>query len=126
MTKVRAIRGATTADENTKESIVEATIHLLQKIVEENNLDKNEVISAFFTTTKDLNAQFPAVAARTIGWTEVALMCSHEMDIPDAQNMCIRVMVHINTDMLPNQIQNVYLKEAVNLRQRGFEDNQTK
>ena len=126
MTKVRAIRGATTADENTKESIVEATIHLLKKIVEENNLDKNEVISAFFTTTKDLNAQFPAVAARTIGWTEVALMCSHEMDIPDAQNMCIRVMVHVNTDMLPNQIQNVYLKEAVNLRKRGIEDNQTK
>lgn len=126
MTKVRAIRGATTADENTKESIVEATIHLLKKIVEENNLDKNEVISAFFTTTKDLNAQFPAVAARTIGWTEVALMCSHEMDIPDAQNMCIRVMVHVNTDMLPNQIQNVYLKEAVNLRKRGFEDTQTK
>ena len=126
MTKVRAIRGATTADENTKESIVEATIQLLKKIVEENNLDKNEVISAFFTTTKDLNAQFPAVAARTIGWTEVALMCSHEMDIPDAQNMCIRVMVHVNTDMLPNQIQNVYLKEAVNLRKRGFEDNQTK
>ena len=126
MTKVRAIRGATTADENTKEAIVEATIHLLKKIVEENNLDKNEVISAFFTTTRDLNAQFPAVAARTIGWTEVALMCSHEMDIPDAQNMCIRVMVHVNTDMLPNQIQNVYLKEAVNLRKRGFEDNQTK
>ena len=126
MTKVRAIRGATTADENTKESIVEATIHLLKKIVEENNLDKNEVISAFFTTTKDLNAQFPAVAARTIGWTEVALMCSHEMDIPDAQSMCIRVMVHVNTDMLPNQIQNVYLKEAVNLRKRGFEDNQTR
>ena len=126
MTKVRAIRGATTADENTKESIVEATIHLLKKIVEENNLDKNEVISAFFTTTKDLNAQFPAVAARTIGWTEVALMCSHEMDIPDAQNMCIRVMVHVNTDMLPNQIHNVYLKEAVNLRKRGFEDNETK
>ena len=126
MTKVRAIRGATTADENTKEAIVEATIHLLKKIVEENNLDKNEVISAFFTTTKDLNAQFPAVAARTIGWTEVALMCSHEMDIPDAQNMCIRVMVHVNTDMLANLIQNVYLKEAVNLRKRGFEDNQTK
>ena len=126
MTKVRAIRGATTADENTKESIVEATIHLLKKIVEENNLDKNEVISAFFTTTKDLNAQFPAVAARTIGWTEVALMCSHEMDIPDAQSRCIRVMVHVNTDMLANQIQNVYLKEAVNLRKRGFEDNETK
>ena len=122
MTKVRAIRGATTAEENTKGSIVESTIDLLKHIVEENDLDENEVISAFFTTTKDLNAQFPAVAARTIGWTKVALMCSHEMDVPDAQNMCIRVMIHVNTDMLPNQIRNVYLKDAVNLRKRGFED----
>jgi len=122
MTEVRAIRGATTAEENTKGSIVESTIDLLKHIVEENDLDENEVISAFFTTTKDLNAQFPAVAARTIGWTKVALMCSHEMDVPDAQNMCIRVMIHVNTDMLPNQIRNVYLKDAVNLRKRGFED----
>ena len=122
MTKVRAIRGATTADENTKESIVEATIHLLKKIVEENNLDKNEVISAFFTTTKDLNTQFPAVAARKIGWTEVALMCSHEMFVPDAQEKCIRVMVHVNTDKSSHDMNNVYLKDAVNLRKRGFED----
>ena len=124
MTKVRAIRGATTAEENTKEAIVGSTIDLLKNIVAENALDESEVISAFFTTTKDLNAQFPAVAARTIGWTKVALMCSHEMDIPDAQNMCIRVMIHVNTDMLPNQIRNVYLKDAVNLRKRGFEDTQ--
>jgi chorismate mutase len=124
MTKVRAIRGATTAEENTKEAIVGSTIDLLKNIVAENSLDESEVISAFFTTTKDLNAQFPAVAARTIGWTKVALMCSHEMDIPDAQNMCIRVMIHINTDMLPNQIRNIYLKDAVNLRKRGFEDTQ--
>ena len=122
MTKVRAIRGATTAEENTKEAIVGSTIDLLENIVAENALDESEVISAFFTTTKDLNAQFPAVAARTIGWTKVALMCSHEMDIPDAQNMCIRVMIHVNTDMLPNQIRNVYLKDAINLRKRGFED----
>ena len=122
MTKVRAIRGATTAEENTKGSIVKSTIDLLKHIVEENDLDENEVISAFFTTTKPINAQFPAVAARTIGWTKVALMCSHEMDVPDAQNMCIRVMIHVNTDMLPNQIRNVYLKDAVNLRKRGFED----
>ena len=79
MPEVRAIRGATTAEENTKGSIVESTIDLLKHIVEENDLDENEVISAFFTTTKDLNAQFPAVAARTIGWTKVALMCSHEI-----------------------------------------------
>ena len=124
MTKVRAIRGATTADENTKGSIIDATIDMLKTIVEENNLDKNEIISACFTTTMDLNAQFPSVAARTIGWTKVALMCSHEMFVPDAQNMCIRVMIHVNTDMLFNEIHNVYLKDAINLRKRGFEDGQ--
>ena len=122
MTKVRAIRGATTSDNNTKEDIVEATREMLVSLVEANDLRKEDVISAFFTTTKDLNTQFPAVAARKIGWTEVALMCSHEMFVPDAQEKCIRVMVHVNTDKSPQEINNVYLKDAVNLRKRGFED----
>lgn len=121
MTKVRAIRGATTSDNNTKEDIVEATRQMLVSLVEANDLRKEDVISAFFTTTKDLNTQFPAVAARKIGWTEVALMCSHEMFVPDAQEKCIRVMVHVNTDKSPQEINNVYLKDAVNLRKRGFE-----
>ena len=122
MTKVRAIRGATTSDNNTKDDIVEATREMLISLVEANDLEKEDVISAFFTTTKDLNTQFPAVAARKIGWTEVALMCSHEMFVPDAQEKCIRVMVHVNTDKSPHDINNVYLKDAVNLRKRGFED----
>ena len=122
MTKVRAIRGATTSDNNTKDDIVEATREMLISLVEANDLKKEDVISAFFTTTKDLNTQFPAVAARKIGWTEVALMCSHEMFVPDAQEKCIRVMVHVNTDKSPQEINNVYLKDAVNLRKRGFED----
>ena len=122
MTKVRAIRGATTSDNNTKDDIVEATREMLISLVEANDLKKEDVISAFFTTTKDLNTQFPAVAARKIGWTEVALMCSHEMFVPDAQEKCIRVMVHVNTDKSPYDINNVYLKDAVNLRKRGFED----
>jgi chorismate mutase len=122
MTKVRAIRGATTSDNNTKDDIVEATREMLISLVEANDLKKEDVISAFFTTTKDLNTQFPAVAARKIGWTEVALMCSHEMFVPDAQEKCIRVMVHVNTDKSPHDINNVYLKDAVNLRKRGFED----
>ena len=116
MTKVRAIRGATTSDNNTKDDIVEATREMLISLVEANDLKKEDVISAFFTTTKDLNTQFPAVAARKIGWTEVALMCSHEMFVPDAQEKCIRVMVHVNTDKSPHDINNVYLKDAVNLR----------
>ena len=122
MTKVRAIRGATTSDNNTKDDIVEATREMLISLVEANDLKKEDVISAFFTTTKDLNTQFPAVAARKIGWTEVALMCSHEMFVPDAQEKCIRVMVHVNTDKSSHDINNVYLKDAVNLRKRGFED----
>lgn len=122
MTKVRAIRGATTSDNNTKDDIVEATREMLISLVEANDLKKEDVISAFFTTTKDLNTQFPAVAARKIGWTEVALMCSHEMFVPDAQEKCIRVMVHVNTDKSSHDMNNVYLKDAVNLRKRGFED----
>ena len=122
MTKVRAIRGATTSDNNTKDDIVEATREMLISLVEANDLKKEDVISAFFTTTKDLNTQFPAVAARKIGWTEVALMCSHEMFVPDAQEKCIGVMVHVNTDKSAHDINNVYLKDAVNLRKRGFED----
>ena len=122
MSKVRAIRGATTADENTKDAIVDATREMLESLVEENDFELDDVISAFFTTTKDLNAQFPAVAARKIGWVDVALMCSHEMFIADAQERCIRVMVHVNSDKTSKEINNVYLKEAINLRKRGFED----
>ena len=77
----------------------------------------------FFTTTRDINAEFPAVAARHIGWTQVALMCGHEMDVPDAQPRCIRVLVLLNTEKSQSDIQNVYLREAVNLRSRGINDN---
>ena len=122
MTKVRAIRGATTSDNNTKDDIVEATREMLISLVEANDLKKEDVISAFFRTSNDLNTHFPAVAERKIGWTEVALMCSHEIFVPDAQEKCIRVMVHVNTDKSPHDINNVYLKDAVNLRKRGFED----
>ena len=122
MSKVRAIRGATTADENTKDAIVDATREMLESLVEENDFELDDVISAFFTTTKELNAQFPAVAARKIGWVDVALMCSHEMFIADAQERCIRVMVHVNSDKTSKEINNVYLKEAIHLRKRGFED----
>jgi len=95
---------------------------MLEELKLLNDLKDEDVISAFFTTTKDLNAQFPAVAARKLGWVEVALMCSHEMFVPDAQEKCIRVMVHVNTEKEARDINNVYLRDAVNLRKRGFED----
>ncbi len=121
MTKLRGLRGATTADANTKSAIVSATSELLAELVSRNELDLDDVAAAFFTTTQDLNAEFPAVAARKLGWTQIALMCGHEMAVPDAQPMCIRVMVLLNTDKRPDQLDNVYLRQAVNLRARGVD-----
>ena len=121
MAKVRGIRGATTADSNTKESILGATRELLEQLIEANDMDPDDVASATFTTTRDLNAEFPAVAARQIGWNNVALLCGHEMDVPDGQPQCIRVMILINTDRPVQDIQNVYLRNAKGLRSRGTE-----
>ena len=123
MFKVRGVRGATTVAINRKAEILDATKELLQTLIELNSIDTSDVAAAFFTTTRDINAEFPAVAARHIGWTQVALMCGHEMDVPDAQSRCIRVLVLLNTDKSQRDIQNVYLREAVNLRSRGIKDN---
>lgn len=122
MVKIRGIRGATTADDNTKEAIVQATREMLEALVEANDIDTDDIAAATFSTTRDLNAEFPAVAARKhLGWDYVALMCGHEMDVPDAQPYCIRVMVLVNTDKPADEITNVYLRDAANLRQRGGE-----
>ena len=122
MSKVRAIRGATTASTNTSEEILVATTEMLEELTKQNSLELDDIISAFFTTTQDLNAEFPPVAGRKMGWVNVALMCAHEMKVPGALEKCIRVMVHVNTDKSPTNIANIYLREAVNLRKRGFED----
>jgi len=116
MSKVQAIRGATTSPSNSSEEILAATTEMLDLIIKENSLRIEDIISAFFTTTQDLNAEFPPVAARKIGWVNVALMCSHEMKVPGALQKCIRVMVHVNTDKNPTDIVNIYLRDAVNLR----------
>ncbi len=121
MAKVRGIRGATTADENTKEAIVEATRELLERLVDANDIVVDDVAAVMFTTTRDLNAEFPAVAARRMGWNYVALMCSHEMSVPDAQTRCIRALVLINTDKAAKELSNIYLRGAANLRARGME-----
>ena len=118
----RGIRGATTSTANTREAILEATTEMLERLVEANDLDKERIAAALFTTTRDLNADFPAVAARLLGWTEVALMCSHEMDVPGALPSCIRVMVLVNTYKQPGEIVNVYLRNAVNLRNLDTDD----
>ena len=116
----RGIRGATTAESNTKEAITQATRELLEELVKANAIVPDQVAAAWFTTTRDLNAEFPAVSARKMGWEHVALMCSHEMDIPDAINKCIRVLVLVNTERRPEELRNLYLRGAKHLRNRGM------
>ena len=117
----RGIRGATTVESNTKEAIVAGTKELLHELIEANDIQQEQVATVIFTTTRDLNAEFPAVAARQIGWTDVALLCSHEMDVPDALPSCIRILLLVNTERSPQELSNVYLRGAVNLRARGME-----
>ena len=113
---VRGVRGAITASENSKESILSATKKLLEEMIVSNKIQKNDIASAFFTTTTDLNAEFPAVAALQLGWTTVPLMCGNEMAVPGSLQKVIRVMLHLNTDQNPEDIQHIYLGEAQSLR----------
>ncbi len=113
----RGIRGATTVEANTAEDILEGTTELLTALIALNELDDPDVIaSAVFTTTPDLTAAFPAVAARDLGWTEVPLLCSHEMAVPGALGHVVRVLLHVNTSRPAREIRHVYLKDAVSLR----------
>jgi chorismate mutase len=115
--RLRGIRGATTVDANTREAILEATIELLNAIIEANDVRREDVASVFFSTTPDLNAEFPALAARThMGWDDIALMCMHEMHVPGSLPMCLRILMHVNTAKRPEEIQFVYLRGARALR----------
>jgi chorismate mutase len=112
----RGVRGATVAKANTKEAIIETTREMLLRMVEANGINPDDIASAFFSTTRDLNAEFPAIAARQIGWTDAALMCMHEMDVPNSLPMCVRVLVHWNTDKRANEIKHIYMNGAEKLR----------
>lgn len=116
MTVVRGIRGAITAAENTPKAILAATREMLIEIIAKNEVEPDSIASVFFSTTPDLNAEFPAVAARQLGWTDVPLLCGHEMSVPGSLARCVRVLIHVNTDKAPSEIQHVYLGGAVNLR----------
>ena len=119
MSKVRGLRGATTADSNTQEAILDATRELLEKLVEANDVETDDIAAVTFSTTRDLDAAFPAVAARVhMGWSEVAMMCGHEMDVPGGQERCIRVMILVNTDKRPEELERIYLRDAASLRAR--------
>ena len=115
--RVRGIRGATTVERNTREAILDATIELLQMLIETNDIQTDDVASAVFTTTPDLNAEFPAVAARQrFGWTQVALSCGHEMAVPGSLPMCLRILLHVNTERRQDEVVHVYARGARVLR----------
>jgi chorismate mutase len=114
--RCRGIRGATTADSNTREDILKATRQLLALMIRQNGIDPNDLASAFFSTTVDLDAEFPALAARQLGWLNVALLCTHELDVPGSLRKCIRVLLHWNTSKAASEVMHVYIKGATALR----------
>jgi chorismate mutase len=113
---LRGVRGATTAETNTREAILAATRELLCLMVEANHIEPDDVASAILTTTIDLNADYPALAARALGWHDVALLCMHEMNVPHGLKQCIRILLHWNTEVAAQDVKHVYLKGAINLR----------
>ena len=112
----RGVRGATTADSNAREDILQATRELLAMMIRQNGIRAEDVASAIFSTTPDLDAEFPALAARQLGWWDVALMCINELDVPGSLRRCIRILLHWNTDKSADKIVHVYIKEAARLR----------
>lgn len=112
----RGIRGATTVSADKKEEIVAATKELLVEISKANQFKVEDIAAVIFTATEDLNAEFPAVAAREFGWNETPLLCSKEINVPGSLPRCVRVLLLVNTDKAQNQIKHVYLKDAVKLR----------
>lgn len=113
---IRGVRGATTVTENKKEAIIEATKELLLAIQKENDLAIEDIASVLFSSTEGLDAEFPAVAARGLGWEDTPLLCMREIDVPGSLRNCIRVLLHVNTDKKPAEIKHIYLKEAKSLR----------
>ena len=111
--KLRALRGATTVERNEAEAILSATTELVTAVMERNGLSPGDVVSCIFTCTDDLNAEFPAVAARRMGLSAVPLLCAREIDVPGSLPRVIRVMVHCYAD---GPARHVYLREAVSLR----------
>jgi len=112
----RGIRGAITVDQNDREEILVATTELLKLMVHENNVRIEDIASISFTLTDDLDAVFPALAARQIGWNEVPLLCMREIPVPNSLCKCIRVLLLINTSRRASEIQHIYMRQAVSLR----------
>ena len=114
--KCRGIRGATTVDANTKECIYASTKALLREMIKANDIDKDDMASIIFTATENLNAAFPAKAAREMGVLNIPLLCSREINVPNSLQSCLRILILFNTNKTPDDIKHIYLKGAADLR----------
>jgi chorismate mutase len=112
----RGVRGATTVAANSRDQILDETRKLLALIIRANDIRSEDVASAVFTVTRDLDAEFPAMAARQLGWLDVPLLCAYEVTVPRSLPRCIRILLHWNTDKSQQDIKHIYIKDAVRLR----------
>lgn len=112
----RGVRGAITVRKDDQDEILDATRELLHALVKANGMEVDDIASAYFTTTPDLTATYPAYAARQLGWFDAALLCGHEMAVPGGLEKCVRVLIHWNTTKSAKEIVHVYLRDAKSLR----------
>mgnify|MGYP001173282359 CR=1 FL=1 len=113
---IRGIRGATTVEENSKDVILNETKKLIHKIIEKNNIQKEDIASIFFSLTHDLDSTFPAAAARELKLTYTPLLCFNEIAVPGSLEKCIRILMHVNLETPQEEIKHVYLNKAISLR----------
>jgi chorismate mutase len=113
---VRAIRGAVQVDANDRAAVIEGTTELVAAVMSRNGLVTDDVISVLFTATPDLTAEFPALAARKIGFQDVPLLCTAEIEVPGAMPRVVRLLMHVETDRPRSAVQHVYLRGAAALR----------
>lgn len=113
---VRGVRGATTVERNERGEILARTEELLRALVERNGIEVSDIVSALFSVTDDIDAEFPAVAARRLGWMYTPLMCTREIPVPGSLPLCVRVLLHVNSDRPQEDIIHLYLREARRLR----------
>ena len=116
MMTCRGIRGAITIDENDETNIIDGTVELLNQMLNANQIDDTDIVSIFFSVTEDLNATFPAKAARKLGLTDTPLLCFHEIRVPNGLEKCIRILMHVNSSLKKADIKHIYLKKAESLR----------
>ena len=115
----RGIRGAITVPDNDRKNIMSATKRLLQEMLEANGIGVDDITAIFFTTTPDLNAEFPAAATRELGWSKhIAMLCGHEMNVPGSLPRCLRILMLVNTEKKAGEIAHVYLEEARKLKEQ--------